>query len=70
MTNFFKAYHRSTGEEILFSLGDIGFYGITNCFEIGDKEHYLGYDDSFWLSDWLKDYELFYLHQGEWFRYE
>ena len=78
---FFKAVHRSTGEEILFSLGDIELllgsrYEQAVLFLNQEKGTTLtfvrlGKEEPVWhFSDWLKDYELFYQHQGEWFRYE
>lgn len=58
MTNHFKAIHRETKEEILFSLGS-----LLNMF----KKYKLPASAA---VDWLKDYELFYQHQGEYYRYE
>ena len=64
MTNHFKAKHRTTGEEILFSLGDIRHSQSHNIC-LGEEPtgvNNLGY--------WLKDYELFYQHQGRYYAYE
>ncbi len=64
----FKALHRSTGEEILFSLGDIvGMERGNHLMTAIMNDKYYAEVDGF--IDWLKDYELFYLHQGEWYLY-
>lgn len=80
MTKFFKAVERETKEEIYFGLEDIvcnAYYTVID--KMGGKVPLA----EFWLitnpkkqiendsmKDWLKDYELFYQHGGEWFKYE
>jgi hypothetical protein len=66
MTNqkHFKAVSRETKEEIEFGLEDIEYY--VNEILVAGNETYC----SRYLSHWLKDYELFYKHQGVWFPYE
>jgi hypothetical protein len=71
----FKAVHRETKEEIEFGLEDIGCYlapdyrtgGVKGVF-IAERIEESEIFDNF--EDWLKDYELFYWHGGEWHEYE
>lgn len=84
MTKFFKACHRETKEKIEFGLEDLYAYPETRSekvgmrlvatviidnIEIGSPGNFID-TKQFAFTDWLKDYEVFYQHQGEWFKYE
>jgi len=75
---FFKAVHRGTGETIEFDLSDIFSAkmeilrlmmhpekGIGLIITLGGRRMPVGD-----FEDWLKDYDLFYFHEGEYFDYE
>lgn len=85
MTNkHFKAVHKQTGETIEFGLEDImSRFWLEAHFE-DDMQFSMGLvqpggsavkfenasQNKAYLSDWLKDYDLFYQHQGEYYVYE
>jgi hypothetical protein len=79
----FKAVHKISGDEITFGIEDIQSISIDHNTELqinqGENVMYIragecwspgkGNYRNVRLSDWLKDYELFYKHLGVWFSY-
>lgn len=73
MSKFFKAIHKESKEEIEFGLEDIKVAtGYRDKLQIETSLIFLGLFEARsieLINDW-KDYEVFYQHQGEWFKYE
>jgi hypothetical protein len=75
MPKHFKATHKESGDVVYFDLGDImevAGQGI----HIWDSERMCPrkvcklFSDVEMITDWLKDYDLQYLHNGEYHDYE
>lgn len=74
MTKHFKASPRAGGDPIYFGLEDICACLITwGKVTLGlwsDPVLTLSKLDQSEMKDWLKDYDLFYNHAGQWFPYK
>jgi hypothetical protein len=76
---FFKATHKKTGEEIFFGLDDIGSirWNYETDIRLACTAVHIDVGDidqrntkHQFLANWLKDYNLQYLHQGSYYDYE